>query len=145
MEVDRAILRLATGAQQIGLYNQSVDDSKLALIVQAMTTPSINTTLKVLGLGKNNITDEGLAMLADMLRNNTTLMLLDLSGNKLTDDGMITLFDCLQQNTTLTHLNLDGNPLLLLTAKKNILNLINQNKNDPASATQRARSAELRM
>jgi Ran GTPase-activating protein (RanGAP) involved in mRNA processing and transport len=145
MAVNREIIRLAIGAKTIGLYNQSVDDSELALLVQAMTTPSINTTLKVLSLAQNDITDEGLAMLADMLRNNTTLLFLDLSKNKLTDAGMITLSDALQQNTTLTHLNLDGNPSLSFTAKQEILSLIHQNKNDPGSATQRARSAELRM
>ena len=145
MALNRELFRLLTGAQQIGLYKQNVGDFQLALFVQTMTTPSINTTLKVLSLAENNITNEGLAMLADMLRNNTTLLLLDLSKNKLTDAGMITLSDALQQNTTLTHLNLDGNPLLSFAAKQKILYLINQNKNDPESATKRARSAKLQM
>jgi len=62
---------------------------------------SENTRLKHLSLDINNLTDEGLSLIADSLAHNKTLRYLCLKYNRFTARGILPLCDSLGHNTTL--------------------------------------------
>jgi Leucine Rich repeat len=70
----------------------------------------VNNSLRELGLGRNNVGNEGAAAIADALTCNTTLLRLDLEGNNISEKGAMAILKALKShNRTVTLLNLKGN------------------------------------
>ena len=71
----------------------------------------VNTTLKKLYIGYNNIGDAGAKEIAEMLKKNRTLSLIDIHSNKIYDDGMKNIIDGIKGNFILKMLKMSGNPI----------------------------------
>jgi Ran GTPase-activating protein (RanGAP) involved in mRNA processing and transport len=72
---------------------------------------AMNTTVTVLTLGSNMITDDGAAHIAAALEKNRTLGELGLSGNRISDRGALAIANVLHKNTTLQGLDLSDNSI----------------------------------
>ena len=70
-----------------------------------------NSTLEVLVLSNNSISDAGAVALAQALHHNSTLELLNLSNNSISDAGTVALAQALHHNSTLEWLNLSNNSI----------------------------------
>jgi Ran GTPase-activating protein (RanGAP) involved in mRNA processing and transport len=96
-------------------------------LAQALRT---NTTLKILSLSRNKLTDVDARLLAEGLHDNSTLESLDVRENNLSDDGIVALANAAEESGTgLRRLSVIKNPfrmkgaLALLNAVRNNLNL----------------------
>jgi hypothetical protein len=93
---------------ELYLNNNFISDKGVYSLTKVLS--SNNSTLKILDLGTNGITDVGAQYLADMLKNNTTLTLLALTGNKISDRGVQFLAHVLTcHNTCLEELYVSQN------------------------------------
>ena len=79
---------LCSSLEQLSLKCCCLDDAFCAAI---HSTLAANRVLIALDLSSNQITDHGLAQLANALRLNRTLLSLCLAGNRIGDDGVIAL------------------------------------------------------
>jgi Ran GTPase-activating protein (RanGAP) involved in mRNA processing and transport len=90
------------------LLNNHLSDSGVDHLSKILSTN--NSTLKILGLGSNDITDNGVQSLARMLKINQSLTVLGLVSNEITDQGLQCLANVLaNNNTTLQVLHLSKN------------------------------------
>ena len=74
----------------------------------------VNTPLKSLSIGKNNLGDEGVSALCESLKTNTTLEKLDIQGgyeDKLGASGAKIIAEMLKVNTPLTTLDISYNKI----------------------------------
>jgi Ran GTPase-activating protein (RanGAP) involved in mRNA processing and transport len=69
----------------------------------------VNTTLELLHVPWNRVSDEGATCLGQSLGHNYSLVSLDLSRNSIGDEGCLRLCEGVRANSTLTKLNLDYN------------------------------------
>ena len=67
-----------------------------------------NKTLKVLGISNNEIT-KGIKIIANSMQENTTWLKLFLHKNNMFDDGVVAISKCLTMNNTLEELSLSWN------------------------------------
>lgn len=92
-----------------------------------------NSTLQLLDLHSNNITDEGIEYLADMLKINKTLIHLGLGFNQITDYGVRLLTNTIaHSNVNLQWLSLSSN---ILISDKSCNCLIEMLKYNPSLKT----------
>lgn len=90
---------------------------------------SYNSTLTTLGLGSNQITDQGVQYLSQMLTFNRTLTVLTLQNNKISSRGVELLMNTLtHSNSTLTILNLSSNILIDNSCVQSIIQMFNNNQ-----------------
>jgi Ran GTPase-activating protein (RanGAP) involved in mRNA processing and transport len=91
---------------------------------------SLNTCLiKEIDLSSNGITDIGAEYLSNMLRKNRKLKALVLNKNDITDNGLILLANALvDDNKKLKELKIEANPFITRTGVIHILNLLKNNQ-----------------
>jgi hypothetical protein len=76
---------------------------------QALNDLLENTPLRMMNVGENQITTQGIAVLADGLRGNSFLRELCLKDCEITDEGLIQLGEALVENSTLEIIRLEDN------------------------------------
>lgn len=87
-----------------------------------------NSILKILGLGSNSITDNGIQSFAQMLKTNQSLITFGLVFNNITDQGVRLLVDILSHNnTTLQILHLSKNILIIDLSVESLIQMLRQN------------------
>jgi len=79
----------------------------LEMLCELLKGNAIPTT--TLGLGGNNIGDEGAVKIAESLMNNSTLTTLGLGSNNIGAEGAVKIAESLMNNSTLNTLGLDDN------------------------------------
>ena len=87
-------------------WNKMIGDAGAVALAKGL---EMNTSLKKLGLGGNQIGNLGASHLADALRRNTTLNHLRIESNRISFEGIECLVEMLRANTTLQTLDLVGN------------------------------------
>lgn len=104
--------------------NQVSDDGVRVL------APSVqNSSLIVLGLSKNNISNQSIDYLAQMLEINRRLAVLGLEDNCIGDKGVETLADVLKKkNFRLQHLLIAGNKEITDSSVKHLVDMLQYNK-----------------
>ncbi|CAF1489347.1 unnamed protein product [Didymodactylos carnosus] len=91
------------------LYFINVTDDDVQELAEML---KFNKALRELRMERNQITDRGVKMLADVLSNhNSTLVLLALSYNKITDDGAAEFSEMLKVNKTFEELQIGDNQI----------------------------------
>ncbi|UJR19425.1 hypothetical protein I4U23_022555 [Adineta vaga] len=94
--------------QVLILCSVRIGDLGIQYIARALTNN--NNSIKVLNVSSNGLTDKSAEDLAMMLKTNKTLVFLDLSRNELGDEGIAILANALQNhNNTLEYLDLSYN------------------------------------
>jgi Ran GTPase-activating protein (RanGAP) involved in mRNA processing and transport len=94
------------------INNNYLSDIGVYLLAKILSANN-NNNLKILNLGSNGITDEGIKHLSHMLKTNKVLTDLYLSENNISDEGVQILANVIQNNkTTIEKLSLCGNKLL---------------------------------
>lgn len=83
-----------------------MDAINIVPIIENLRT---NTSLQILHLNCNNISDSGTILLAQSLENNTILEILDLSGNNISALGTAAIAQLLRKNNIISNLNLSHN------------------------------------
>jgi Ran GTPase-activating protein (RanGAP) involved in mRNA processing and transport len=110
----------------ICLWNNSLCDDSINYLVQALSNN--NNTLAILNLGKNNITDIGAEELAKMLRTNQILTELYLGENQISNEGVRMLAHSIENyNRTLERLSLLSNQSVSDGCVRHLLQMINRN------------------
>lgn len=95
-------------AMQLVLETQIVDAAVMSYIVEGIR---LNGQIFSLILAHGKITDNGMQVLADFLRNDTTLRVLALPRNEISDQGVTWLADALKYNNALDKLVLCNNQI----------------------------------
>jgi hypothetical protein len=100
-------LRGSSCLRELNLYaNNIVFDDHGA---QALNDLLENTPLRMMDVGDNQITTQGIAVLADVLRGNSFLKELRLGTCGISDEGLIQLGEALVENSTLEMIQLEDN------------------------------------
>ncbi|UJR20431.1 hypothetical protein I4U23_023562 [Adineta vaga] len=90
--------------RETGLYDLSVE-------ILAQTLTSNISSIQLLSLTRNYITDQGVRYLAEMLKTNTNITQLYLADNQISKRGVKLLTDIIRhENKTLKYFDLDSNP-----------------------------------
>ena len=90
---------------------------------------TMNSSLKILSIGSNSITDNGVRFLAQMLKTNQSLTLLGLVFNEITDQSVRLLTDVLiHNNQTLQILHLSKNKNITDSCIDNLMEMLKQNR-----------------
>jgi hypothetical protein len=103
--------------------NQLADDGVHHLMLSVE-----NSSLFVLGLSKNGITDVGAQYLTKMLKKNQRLTVLGLEDNEISDQGVELLADALKYNRNLQRLLLTGNKKISDLSVNTIIDMLQHNK-----------------
>jgi hypothetical protein len=82
-------------------------DSRVAKMNHAL----INTTLRILVLDNNLISNEGAWHISLFLENSRSLIAISLANNNISIEGAEKIANCLIRNTHLRYLNLGSNPI----------------------------------
>jgi len=90
-------------------YNRSVTMRGWTQVASLLELPDCN--LKVLGIGNNNLGDDGARIFVDALVNNSSLKKLQLEENGITNEVARIFADALTNNSTLKTLDLGGNDI----------------------------------
>jgi len=121
------VLNNNTTVEGLYIFNNRVGDKGVYSLAQVLAENT--SSLKVLSLGSNGITDEGAAYLAAMLKTNRTLSELWLPCNQISDRGVKLLTNALiQHNTSLKTLSLDVNELVNDSSVSFLIDMMNQNQ-----------------
>jgi len=112
---------------ELDLSHNRLSDKGIEIISEVL---SLNTcALKEIDLSSNGITDQGAEYIANMLRKNRKLKALILNKNEITDNGLILLAHALvNDNKKLKQLKLESNPFITRTGVIDILNLLKNNQ-----------------
>ncbi|CAF3674452.1 unnamed protein product [Rotaria socialis] len=101
-------LKSNTTLQKLWLDNNCVSDIGVGALAKILSCN--HSSLTMLGLNANAITDEGAKCLANMLKTNTKLIFLRLSNNAISDQGVQLLADALSRhNKTLESIDISSN------------------------------------
>lgn len=87
-----------------------------------------NSSLFVLGLSRNGITDDGVRHLSKMLERNHRLTVLGLEENEISDFGVANLATALKQNNTLQRLLLAKNKMITDRSFDYLLDIMHNNR-----------------
>ncbi|XP_049884535.1 leucine-rich repeat-containing protein 71-like [Pectinophora gossypiella] len=91
------LLEIATSLRNLSLARCKLSDEGCrSITAQLHFAAPAETSLLLLNLSGNHITDVGAKHIAEMLRTNRTLRYLNLASNSITDDGMACIFDVLK-------------------------------------------------
>jgi NLR family CARD domain-containing protein 3 len=113
--------------EHLNLWKNGLSDVGVQSLMEVISLKK-NGLLK-LDLSQNGLTDQGLRSLARMLKNNQLLTDLSLAGNDITNEGIQLLASILcQSNHTLQVLSLSGNKLLDDLSTGPLINIIQQNQ-----------------
>ena len=118
---------------ELNISGNRISGKKIAEIIEVITTLQVldvscndisetetllmgiciknNTTLKELNASNVKITAKGASWIAEAIGQNATLQKLDLSHNDIRDDGLILIGEQLKHNNTLQELNLSANKI----------------------------------
>ena len=91
---------------ELDLRVNNIDDAGVVALMRA-----VPSSVKVLLLRNNNISDDGAKAIAEFLKTNKSVEVLDLSDNDVGDDGAKALADALRVNKTLKDLDLFHNAI----------------------------------
>lgn len=109
------------------IFNNRLGDTGVKALTDVLAENT--STVKVLSLGYNGITDKGVECLADLLKKNKTLTELWLPWNQISDRGVALLADVLiDHNTTLKKLVLNLNDLIHDSSVDSLVDIINRNQ-----------------
>ncbi|KAF9910217.1 hypothetical protein BX616_010922, partial [Lobosporangium transversale] len=92
----------------IELRSRRIEPSELRVLVNALKTDTVLTTLD---MRNSSIGNEGALALSEALKSNTNLTTLNLSSNSMGKEGAFALSEALMTNTTLTILHLSSNAI----------------------------------
>jgi hypothetical protein len=92
----------------LDLNRKSIGTDEFLIISKAL---KLNTTLKEIHLGWNDLSDEGAKYISDALKLITTLTVIYLNNNKISDEGAKYISDALKLNTTLKEIHLWNNEI----------------------------------
>ena len=112
------MLKITTGLKRIYMSGYSVGDEGCELLCRALRE---NSTVSVLDLSYNKISNIGAKHVADMLKVNTTLDVLYLYRNHLIDEvGFKYITDAIRHNSSVTYMQIiGGRPEYWLACKRN--------------------------
>ena len=112
--------------KKLDLKDCTLKDEGLSILHKALATSSLTE----IDLTNNEIGDEGVKLLADILRRNPNITTLNLSLNNIGDEGLSTLAEVLATNSPLQNLNLSFNEITevealtpAIAANKNLVRL----------------------
>jgi hypothetical protein len=112
--------------EELMLYHNHLSDVGVHHLSKALSMN--NSILKILGLGSNGITDNGIQYLAQMIRTNQSLIVLGLVFNEITDQGVRILADAiLHSNTNLQILHLSKNKSITDTSVNILIEMLKRN------------------
>ena len=94
------------------LDNRMADDSTRVVDINVLYGGDSQTLPEVINLCKM-INNDILAVIAFSLCYNTTVQILDVSHNEISDDGAVAISKCLEHNNTLQNLNMSDNEITL--------------------------------
>ena len=117
-------LNLIEGKYEL-LINHSLDRKEIKALAKAIKS---NSTLKMLSLSKNQISNDGAASIAEALKKNSTLTELWLYDNKIGDHGAIAIARALKENFTLKYISLDFMNVISKDILESIENLCVSNR-----------------
>ena len=100
-----------------------------------------NATVTEISLCSNQIGNEGARALADWLRKNATVTTMYLGDNQIGDEGARALADGLRENATVTIVDIGGLNPMGDVARQAVLDIVDQNRDDPAAAAARVAAA----
>jgi len=107
---DKSALKLSEGIQQTktlkSLTAVSIDQLGAISIADGVKK---NTSLKVLNMSNNEVSDDGAIQIASSIEVNQTLTELCISYNRISSQGAIAIAKSLAQNNSLKKLNISGN------------------------------------
>ena len=98
-------LKLNKNIVELNLCNCGVTNEVVKVLVQAVEV----STLQILDVSNNAISNDGVLSIGDFLKINSALTKLNLSGNEIRDEGTKELSEAIQVNTTLQDLNMSRN------------------------------------
>ena len=111
----------------LNLYSNRLFDRGLYPLIKVLSTNCL--VLQKLHLGANRISNDGAFALAEMLKSNTTLTVLLLDRNRISDDGVHFLSNALiHHNKTLQELSLKKNKLITSLSVPYFLEIFHQNQ-----------------
>ncbi len=112
----------------IELYLSKNQISDIGVHALAQTLVVNSSTLKVLDLYSNNITDEGIEYLSDMLKINKTITRLGLGFNQITDHGIRLLANAIIYfNDNLQYLSFSSNKLITDKSLSSLIEMLTCN------------------
>lgn len=115
-----------TTLETLILYNNRLLDLGVNSVSNALSTN--NSYLKILSIGSNSITDLGVKYLCQMLKTNQSLILLGLVFNEITDQGVRLLADTLiNTNQTLEILHLSKNKMISDSSFESVNQMLKRN------------------
>lgn len=120
-------LKIITTLQKLSISNNYLSDTSMRHLSESLSYNA--STLKVLVLSSNDITDQGLIYLSDMLKTNNILTVLGLQDNKITDKSTQYLCQAIQSyNNTIQEVSLYSNKSITDESINHIINMITNNQ-----------------
>jgi len=108
------------------LFHNQISDLGVQHLSKSLSTN--NSILKTLGLGSNDITDNGIRYLAEMIKINQSLIVLGLVFNQITDQGVRLLADAIyHSNTNLQVLHLSKNKSITDGSVNTLIEMLKRN------------------
>ncbi|UJR34216.1 hypothetical protein I4U23_021622 [Adineta vaga] len=110
----------------LNLYSNRLCDQGIQPLINLLSTNQC--VLEKLHLGANKISNQGILLLSEILKTNTTLKVLWLDNNQISDESIHVLSKVLcHQNRTLQELSLKKNPLITSLSITDFIEIIQKN------------------